>query len=325
MSTSIEKVESLLNDKNITPMDYYKIKNRCAFMKCLNTKTCSTFILEIPLEYKLRLVNEDKNVFKIKLVNLDEENDNVLKEYTKEMDDLDVIEGYDEKITNLNYNDFDNINITEQMNKNYNYNIQLPSITTDDVQELKDIRRQLNRLRLCIKQNKYSICITYKNFLCLLKPNSKIDTFKLEGTLFSDKRQMSIVCNIENLYLNISQVEFDIERMQTSIKHILDLNLEKNINHVKTIMDTHTNIMKRVVDIPNLKQKYNTLYSKYTRIYKTNNLKDETQNVVDKVQLLNEKTDNIALSADKIMFDNMILYNTIVKNYELLLEVIGEK
>jgi len=41
--------------------------------------------------------------------------------------------------------------------------------------------------------------------------------------------------------------------------------------------------------------------------------------VMNNIVKVNERKDNITLTLDKILFDNIVMFNSIIKNFEILL------
>ena len=49
------------------------------------------------------------------------------------------------------------------------------------------------------------------------------------------------------------------------------------------------------------------------------NIEETKIDILNNIVKINEKRDNISLTLDKILFDNIVMMNSIIKNFELLL------
>jgi hypothetical protein len=95
--------------------------------------------------------------------------------------------------------------------------------------------------------------------------------------------------------------------------NVLNHNFNKQITLLKSLITKCNNSTNQVQYIHENQKKYENYYESLQPV-------TSTDDVVERIKLLN-KIDCIGLCIDKIMFDNLIAYNTIINNYELLIKM----
>ena len=108
---------------------------------------------------------------------MDDKDEEVVNEFAKQFNDLDVFKSYEGKTTKID-EPFNENNISSHLAENYKYSIQIKDIDEEDQKDIKDIRRQVERLRYSVLQTKYSVCLTYKHYFAILK-DDKVNVFQI--------------------------------------------------------------------------------------------------------------------------------------------------
>ena len=169
MPLSISKLERLLSLKGFVPTRYFVMHSVIVYMEIISITDADTFLLYIPSKYKFiaNKSSQASSVFKIKYVDIDESN-NTADDYAGEPDEHSVENTYREIDVNMSPTVKGN-NIGQHLEENYKRSITLKDISSDDSKELKDIFRQLKRLRFCVQNVKYKIAVIYKNYHCAIR------------------------------------------------------------------------------------------------------------------------------------------------------------
>ena len=354
MSLSVSKLNKLLIDNGIFPDKYYTYSKYIIYVECIIVKTGKRFLLTIPEEYKFKGDN-GRNYYSIKPIKMEDSGDDVVDEFAKQFNDLDVFNSYENTDSRVQ-DSFDENNISNQLSKNYNYTIEVKDIDEEDSKDIKDIKRQVQRLRYSIMQTKYSICLTYKHYFAILSEKG-VNVFQIQDQTetFSKFRQLIIAIDLVLFYEKVNKINTEVTKIKLSIDKILEMNYLKNIDNINYMMDKGAMVINKFNNLHAQKDNLDTLEEKYNNLFKcsynverellekisilqknknnepqVNGLKrkikeiEETKmDILNNIVKINEKKDNISLTLDKILFDNIVMMNSIIKNFELLLSFGG--
>jgi hypothetical protein len=235
MSLSIQKLEKLLSNKGFIPLKYFIMDSFCVYMEIVSVSDTDVFLLYIPSKYKFTVKKAD-NVYKIKYVDIDADVDNTADEYAGKSDD---------HITETVYTEIDidvsptvkGGNIAPHLEENYKRIINLNDISNNDSTELKDVIRQLKRLRFCVQNVKYKITIMYKNYICSIKRDDSIECYSITNYLSKKSIQLYITTDLELLYTKMDSCVSNMKILRKGIYNILDK------NHI-----AHTRILKKLLE-----------------------------------------------------------------------------
>jgi len=301
---------------------------------------------------------KSSNVFKVKYIDIDETNTNTSDDYAGEPDEHLVENTYREIDVNMSPVLKRN-NIESHLEENYKRTILLKDISVDDSKELKDIFRQLKRLRFCVQNVKYKIAIIYKNYLCSIKRDDSIECFAIKKFVGKDCKKLYITADLELLYNKMDSLLLNMGTIRKGLYHVLDKNhfthgrtfqrlleekntiiefsdkayakkveYEKYINEsgdmLTAINKSEKNILEQIYE---LNEKYNnpSLKRLHNDIEKSHQL-SELNNELTKIQKIKEdivktifelttKREDIMLTVDKIMFDNNVMVECVLRNF----------
>ena len=354
MSLSINKLEKLLVHNGIFPDKYYKYHGFILFIECVVVKSGQKFWLDIPSNYKFKNSNSSK-VYELKSIDIDDGDGEVVNEFAKQFNDLDVFNSYEASAHSTHEpveDDFDN-NISTTLADNYKYSIRINEIDETDEKDIRDIKRQLSRLRYSVIHTKYNVCLTYKQYFGIIYKDEVIMFMvkNLNEDIYSKFRQLNITVDLELFYDKIDRINPEITKIKSSIDKILDINYNKNISNIKFMMNKSGDIINKFNELYHTKTRLSELEYNFEALFKS--AYDSEKRLVEKISLLkesngneeqimilkdkiktlemskmevlnnistvSERKDNITLTLDKILFDNIVMFNSIIKNFELLL------
>jgi len=364
MPLSITKLEKLLAIKNFMPIKYFVIHGLCVYIELLSMSTADTFLLYIPSKYKFFAdKNSDRNIFKIK--------------YLEDIDDIDTKNTANAYAGEPNENDVENVyrevdsgmspvvkgdNIGDHLEENYKKDIKLKDITTDDSKEVRDIIRQLNRLRFCVQNVRYKIAIQYDSYLCSIKRDDTIECYSIKRFTGKKLKKLYITVDLELFYEKIDSLTINMESVKSGIYHILDKNqfthtkilqkllegkddivkfsentyvkkiaLEKYLKEAERMLEAINQSEKSTLEeMYEIAEKYKDpnmqrLHNDIDRTHKTSKLETKLKNiqktkedVVKTIFELKERRENTMLIVDKIMFDNSVMIDSIMRNFAKL-------
>jgi hypothetical protein len=365
MTLSISKLEKLLSTKGFVPSRYFVMHNVVVYMEIISITDADTFLLYIPSKYKFS-VPKSNSVFKIKYVDIDESHDNTVDDYAGEPDEHDVENEYKEIDVQMSPTLHGN-NIGNHLEENYKRAITLNDISTDDIQEVKDIIRQLKRLRFCVQNVKYKIAIIYKNYLCTIKRDDTIECFSIKNYNGRAYKKLFVTCDLELMYEKMDYLMLNMCTIRKGLYHILDKNhfthsrtlqrllneksamielsdtayskkveYEKYIKEANEMLDGINKSEKGVLEkIYYLNEKYNNpglkgLHNDIDKSHHLSKLNSEItdiqkikEEVVKTIFNLKTKREDTMLTVDKIMFDNNVMVECVLRNFRELGLVCG--
>lgn len=366
MPLSISKLEKLLSLKGFVPTRYFVMHSVVVYMEIVSITDADTFLLYIPSKYKF-VVPKSSSVFKIKYVDLDESENNTADDYAGEPDEHAVENEYQEIDVKMSPTVQGN-NIGHHLEENYKRSITIKDISSEDLKELKDIIRQLKRLRFCVQNVKYKIAIMYKNYLCSIKRDDSIECFSIKKYRGKACKKLFVTCDLELLYEKMDSLMLNMGTIRKGLYHILDKNhfthsrtLQRLLDEKSTMVEFSDNAYSKKVEyekylkeatemlaainkseksvleqIYELNEKYNNqglkgLHNDIEKSHQLSKLNTELteiqkvkEEVVKTIFDLKTKREDTMLTVDKIMFDNNVMVECVLRNFRDLGLVCGK-
>jgi len=352
-SLSFEKLTSLLNENGFLPLRTFEKEGRLYTIQCISSKNARMFMLIIPKEYKIK-VDKDQEVIELKQLSFQDTNEkNLSKKYADEIDLFDFESNYPEITLPERTKEEQEEHIENKLMESYKRPIFIRDLGPDDVSIIKDMFRQTRRLRLSIQTTPYRLVIYYKRYLCILNKDDTIEGFITKTADDEPTRKVIITVTLDYFITNMEQIEDNITRIEEGITKTIDKNISstvdkyntflllsknnlKNINNVKLKKEQISKQISSLVQkLETIKEQETMLKTKLRMIGKSNPLYSEVQtrqNIIKKLEdLYIEKTDileqliknresssHITLICDKILFDNIVMLNSIINNLKML-------
>jgi hypothetical protein len=358
MTLSTSKLEQMLSLKGFIPTRYYVMHGLVVYIEIVSITDADTFLLYIPSKYKFTS-KKGNNVFKINYLEIDDRNDNTADAYAGEPDEHVVENTYREIDVNISPS-IKGSNIAPQLEENYKRTITLKDISSEDSKELKDIFRQLKRLRFCVQNVKYKIAIIYKNFLCTIKRDDSIECFIIKKFQGKSCKKLFITADLELLYEKIDSVMLNMSTIRKGLYHIMDKNHFTHGRTLKRLLEEKEKLIKfsdnayskkveyekylkesnymliainkseklvteQIYELnykyknPDLKGLHNDI-DKSHQLSKLNTELNEIQtikeDIVKTIFELKTKREDTMLTVDKIMFDNNVMVECVLRNFK---------
>ena len=228
---SLNKLEIFLSQKGFFIKKIFTISEMCVYIEIICINNADIFLLYIPSKYDIKADGRN-DVYKISYIEINvDEIDTVVKDHIEGMDNLDLEMLYDE--VNLEHKHSEDL--AGHMEENYKRSITLKEITKNDSCDLKDIFRQLNRLKFCTQNIKYKLSIQFKYYMICIRRDDSLDCFYIKNyPILKLQRRLMVIVDLEKLYDSIDSVELDIKTVQNSIYKILDKN---QLSHSKVLKE----------------------------------------------------------------------------------------
>ncbi len=285
--------------------------NICKMILCTHSKTGYRVLIEIPEE--LNIIFDKKSYSTI---------DNIVtiepllcNDLEPNVDELYIAKKYkNDKLLNCCELDINSDNMNKILLEEYKYNIDITESKSFKY-HLKDIIDQLNRLKHILTPiTHYSIAIECQNILGYVKLNSnnEITAYKINKQN-KDTRLMYVVLSLDIFYDKRKTIDETVVTIHSGVLNVLNHNFTKQITLLKSLIHKCNESMYQIQYIHENQKKYESELNSLSPV-------QNTSDVIHRIKLLN-KIDCIGLCIDKIMFDNLIAYNTIINNYELLIKM----
>jgi hypothetical protein len=364
MPLSLSKLEKLLSIKGLILTKFFIIDKTCVYIEVVSMSNADTFLLYIPSKYTIKTENVYKdNTYKLSYLEFEDIDkiDNVADNYAGEQDD-DILENtYKEIDVELSNGE----NMSKHLEENYKKEIILKDITTTDSKEIKDIIRQLKRLRFCVQNVKYKVAVMYKNYLCTIKRDDTIECFNVKRFNSNNYKKLYITVDLETLYEKMDTLVFNMETVKKGIYNILNKNHFKNISIFQKLIEEKNQIIelsdniykkkleyeKYMEEATQMLEKINTSEKKVLEnIFQTNEkynnehikgihndiekshiltkhnkdlkeIQKTKEDIVKTIFKLKTKREDIMLNVDKIMFDNNVMTECVLRNFNDLKKI----
>jgi len=353
MPLSIAKLQDFLSTKGFVANKYFIMDGSCFYIELFCLKTADIFFLYIPSKYDIRPQSAE-NTYKLKYIDM-ASSDNLPDEYAGQPSNIDIENAYGNMQVHLSP---DKDQMEEHLESGYRHAISLSDISQDDTIDLKAIYRQLKRLKYCVQNLKYKLGIISKNYICAIRRDDSIDCFTIKNYPRDDCKQLVVIIDLETLYEKSDKVVDDIHTVRQSIYRVLERNQNMHGQVIEKIIENKKDISTIPQLAENKKLKYDQMISQLEQmitvmseaekkvleqLYEINNsnapgLQNDINRVHQKARLekeldrinairgsisknmfiLREKRDTAILSIDKIMFDNTVMFDCMVRNFAKL-------
>lgn len=286
--------------------------NICKFIGCVHSKTGYRILIDIPNELQVifdkNITSTIDNIILIEKIDIDNLNTNV--------DNLFLAKKYKNDEIFNNQLDINNDNMAHALIEEYKYNINIndpsPKITKYHV---SDVVNQLERLKHILSPIiHYGIAIECKNILgfTVLNSNNSINAYKLDKEC-KDTRIMYVLLSMDIFYDKRKTINETVENIHVGIINVLNHNFNKQTTLLKSLIHKCSESLDRIQSIHDKQNVYSDMFKNLRQV-------SSTKDVVERIKLMN-KIDCISLCVDKIMFDNIISFNNVINNYELLIKM----
>lgn len=352
MTLSIIKLRDLLMSKGFTPTKFFTMQDFYFYIELTCLETAEKILLYIPSKYEIK-IQDLQDTYKLKNINI-EKSDDITDEYAEKPDnlklqstyntiDLDIEEDIETKLKqkydqNIQIGNISEIDMTELKSiyrqvsrlkycvKNFSYKLgifyknYLCSIRRDDSIDCFFIKKypRLNHKQLIIiidlesvystddNQLKNDICTLKKSIHSILEKNQLSHSDIIDKLLQSKKSIINIPQMISNKNNSYSDMIIKLENMLNTMNKAEKDTLNK------------LNLLEEKVNNGNLQSDIERIHTKSKFEKQLENIQKIKYRISDNIFNVSEKRDDTLLNMDKIMFDNAVMFDCIVKNFAKL-------
>jgi len=231
MPLSFNKLEKLLSGRGLLPKKYFTVHDLIVYVEVLSILNADCFMLYIPSKYDIE-ISGGSDVYKMKYIDVTEDG-HIPGDYAGEPDAVDLGKDYDDIDLSPGISQID---IQGHLEKKYNHPVALKSGNSESVQ-LREVFRQLRRLKLCTQNIKYKLAISFGNYLCCIRRDDTYECFSIQGASFTNERRLMVTIDLETLYEKIDTISTDIKTVKDGVCRVLDKNQDKHIRNIQRLLD----------------------------------------------------------------------------------------
>ena len=238
MTLSFNKLEKLLSGRGLLPKKYFTMHGLIVYVEVINISNADSFMLYIPSKYEIEIGAGD-DVYTVKYVDVTEDG-HIPADYAGEPDNFDLDKAYDEDIelsSEISHKD-----MTEYLEEKYKHPVSLKNESLNIIQ-LREIFRQLRRLKFCTQSIKYKIAIFFGSYLCCIRRDNTYECFFIQKYNASNERRLMVSIDLETLYEKINSVSDDIKTVRDGIYRVLDKNQGKHVKNIEKMLEQRNKIM----------------------------------------------------------------------------------
>lgn len=353
MSLSISKLNNICETNGLVPLKYFKYKDNLLFLQTISLKKGFSFMINIPKKFTFEDDLDGGDVYKLKKIKFDKE---TLKQLYKSPDNKELDKIYSEiKVAKEFDPNLDVNELEEKLMEVYKKQIYLSKMDKEELHQIRDIFRQIERLKLCVQGIDYKITIIFKNYLCCVDEDGEIECYYIKHFKSGFYRKLFISLNLTLLFDNISNLENHLQEVYDGVNEILARSQESHLQKFLITIDSCRQVGEKINKIKEIRmnikgciQKYEntlnklilfqkSLETKFISLQKNDNLENNLNYIREKNKIekelseveeikvkvmeqlvsLRDKDSDISLKVDKILFDNILMLNNIINNLKI--------
>lgn len=350
MGLSVNKIEKFFYDNGFFVSRYYTYHDHCIYFEVLHIATSEIVLIHVPFDMNFK-VPESITLQKIDL----QMGNEVVEKYTEMPDKMNLENRYSELPFQLDI-ESQRMNIEEKLEESYKTNMELKDLNKD-IGVLKNIYRQLSRLKLCVQNLKFKIALSFQNYLGVIDKDNTVECFLLKNMQESrPNRQFYVVCGFEMAFDKIKTIITNITEIKTGIFHVLDKNQSKHTYNIKKLLyevqhidklssfivakkaEIKNNILiltsslqkllgrekELLVEMGNCKttgdmhSDINYVHGKAKVQKKIDEIQETKEEIIKEILSLKGELENVYLSTDRIEFDSTVMISDVIKNMQEL-------
>lgn len=356
MSLSIDKLQEIAGKQGFHIKNIFTKHNYCRFIEFYSIPSQESFIITISDDYKFKY----RDGLELKSLYLDER-DNIPEKYAKLPDNIDMLSFYDEielqQLVKMNGNSVD---FEKKMIDGYT-DITVGNMTNKNTEDIRENINQLKRFLNCVKNLKYKISLIHKIWLINIDSNGIIDCYLIKDFIPNKMKYLYVTMDIETFLTNINTISDDIGQIHQGIKKVVNKNMGMmntkvgltnqvlfdfnnsiyRINLKRGVYETYLLKFQKMLETveqaeKKLDEKYelfkantsNRLYSDIDKARERSlieedlsRLSEHKKEIITHILNIKEKDRYLMLVTDTIIFESVIMLNTVIENIRKLNEI----
>ncbi len=308
MTLSIKKLHAIINSKGLVPVKHYILDKYYYVIETISVKNGETVLVWIPEKYRFKCDKESEVVseyahYKLKRINIGL-SQNIVDKYGNQVDmekyypELDI----DESIAESNKD------VEDALIENYQHPITLDNFSKDELDDVRDIYRQLSRLKYCVKYISYKLTIMVNNYFCITNDKNEIDCYYIKRYVRKDSmKRLYVLISLESLITSDHNFESDVKDVQTGVRKLIDRNQTIHTNKLSRFLDRKDEIHRGIKSLENLKNRGDQMIKEYEKLLKHVDIAEKS--ILDKLENVKGQ-DNMSGNIYKDIEKNTLLKTT---------------
>ena len=293
MTLTLNKLSKILKNNGLIPKKYFLLDKYCIYIEVFSMLNADNFLVYIPSKYDLKFENEGE-YYELKEVDVPE-NGEIPIEYAGKVEDNKLEETYDNVDLDLSINDKGSLE--DKLKESYDVPISLKDITLNDTNRIREIFRQLKRLKLCVQNIKYKICILYKSYMCCIRRDNTFDAFLAKELNGGEDMKLMITIDMESLIKSLTTVTNDVKTDRESIYKVLKKNQMKHIKVLEKMLEYKNTLSTNFINIKTKQKKFNSYIKSLESMFSVVEGRENT--LLLQIEQANEKySDSNSLNQD---------------------------
>lgn len=354
MPISLQKLEKLLTDHGFVIKDFFIYGGECMFIEIFSIVSADTFIIYIPSDYRFRM-ERGPNAYKLREIKIgNEEREDLIDKYV-DYPKRDQLEGlYTEVPDEIDESEAAGRDMETRLEDSYKKPIHLSDLDKGVSVDIKDLYRQIGRLKYCVQNLRYKIAGIFKSYLCVVNSDDSVDCYYIKKYM-NEQRKIMGICRMELFYEKAQTVISNMRDIRNGIYKILDKNQTKHLTNLRAMSErlrnidtlsgsittkkneyiTHTHEYERMLSTLIAKENEKiialndlennaatkTMYNDISYVHKKTKLEEELtkltsikEEVIKNLVKIRGELENLYLSIDKIQFDSSVMIDDTIKN-----------
>ena len=253
MPLSFNKLQKLLSGRGLLPKKYFTIRDLIIYVEVLSISNADSFMLYIPSKYEIEMSGGD-DVYKVKYIDVTEDG-HIPGDYAGEPDDMDIGKNYDGEDIDLSPGE-SHADMQGHLEEKYKHPVSLKSEGSKDVIRLREVFRQLRRLKFCTQNLKYKLAIVFGCYLCCIRRDDTYECFAIQGIILGEDRRLMVTIDLETLYEKIDTISIDIKTVRDGVCRVLDKNQNKHIRNIQRMLEQKNKLLLFSETVKEKKTKY---------------------------------------------------------------------
>lgn len=284
MSLSIKNLQKLLLKSSFMTDAVYYYDDQVLFINAISNKNGERLLVYIPSKYTIPIRNKRENFYEIDYLDVTEDG-TIAGDYAG-TDEEAIDKTYERLNLELSTGGKSSEKVIDELEEQYNFPLSLKDIGQKDIKELRQIFRQLNRLKLCVKNVKYKVSISYRNYLCRIRRDDTMEGFLIKGHRGSSHNRLTISIDLESFYSH-QNIVYDVKLLRRGIYNVLSKNQLQHTRNLNRVLDQKNVLNTSSVGIERRKNAYKLAIARIELMLEK--LDEAEDFYVDKIKEINEK------------------------------------
>lgn len=284
MSLSLKKLQKMLLKFSFMTENIFHYDEKVVFVECISNKNGEKLLMYIPSRYDIPVGMKRNNFYELDYLDVKEDG-TIAGDYAGNPEDIE--ETYESVDLELRTDGKKSDKVIEELEDQYNLPLSLKDITKEDTNELRQIFRQLNRLKLCVKNVNYKMSVIFKNYLCCIRRDDTLEGFLVKGYRGNRNAKLIISIDLEAFYKHSDNISYDIKTLRKGIYNVLDKNQIKHTKNLNRVLEQRKLLSVSSNNILHRKDQYKIQIEKIEKMLEK--LDKAEDDYIEKIEQINQK------------------------------------